>query len=141
MSNCILLYLFISLLIAHNYRKLASDGRQKWSLSCFWLNVEKLDYFKSFLEVRKILLALDKYYLAVCIILLDSLTGSSKENITSGRWIETHFLGPCCKQICVIKSNKLSPWPRDNTQLKDSGWNSCLLQVSFGITLHSHLCN
>lgn len=69
--NWILLYLFISFLIAHNYRKLVHDGSQKWSLNCFWLNVERLDYFKSLLEVRKILLALDKYYLAVSIILLD----------------------------------------------------------------------
>lgn len=69
--NCILLYLFISLLIAHNYRKLVHDGRQKWSLNRFWPNVERLDYFKSLLEVRKILLALDKYYLAVSISLLD----------------------------------------------------------------------
>lgn len=69
--NWIFLYLFISLLIAHNYRKLVHDGRQKWSLNCFWLNVERFDYFKSLLEVRRILLALDKYYLAVPIILLD----------------------------------------------------------------------
>lgn len=31
--------------------------------------MERFAYFQSFLEVRKILLALDKYYLAVAIIL------------------------------------------------------------------------
>jgi hypothetical protein len=67
----ILLYLFISFLIVHNYRKLVHDGRQKSSRNSFWLNMERFDYFQSFLEVRKILLALDKYYLAVAIILWD----------------------------------------------------------------------